>query len=56
MMFLLIFSLIFNVFLNIHEYANKVICIFGIICIFDHGIKGLCLIFNLVSSLVAYDK
>ena len=45
-----VFSLIFKVFINIHEYANK------IICIFDDGIKGLCLSFNLVPSLVAYDK
>ena len=35
MMFFLCFTLIFKVFINIHEYANK------IICIFDHGIKGL---------------
>ena len=41
MMAFLCFSLIFNVFINIYEYANK------IICIFDHGIKGLCLSFNL---------
>ena len=44
------FSLIFKVFINIHEYAYK------IICIFDHGMNGLCLSFNLVPSLVAYDK
>ena len=46
----LCFSLIFNVFINSHEYAYK------IICISDNGIKGLCLSFNLVPSLVAYDK
>ena len=50
MMFFLCFSLIFKVFIDIHEYEYK------IICIFDHGIKGLCLSFNLVPSLVAYDK
>ena len=50
MIFFLRFSLISKVFINIHEYANK------IICIFDHEIKGLCLRFNLVPSLVAYDK
>ena len=44
------FSLNFKVFINIHEYANK------IISIFDHGLKGLCLSFNLVPHLVAYDK
>ena len=38
----LCFSLIFKVFINIHEYANK------IICTFDHGVKGLCLSLNLV--------
>ena len=47
---------VFNVFsyfkdlINIHEYANK------IICIFDHGMKALFLCFNFVPSLVAYDK
>ena len=44
------FSLIFKIFLNIHEYASK------IICIFDHGVKGMFLCFNLVPSFVAYDK
>ena len=44
------FFLIFKVFINSHEYAYK------IICIFEHGIKGMCLSFNLVPSLVAYDK
>ena len=43
-------SLTFKVFINIHESANK------IICISCHGIKGICLTFNLVSSLVVYDK
>ena len=50
MMFFKCFSLIFKVFINIHEYANK------IFCILDHEIKGLCLSFNLLPSLVAYDK
>ena len=48
MMFFYVFSLIYKVFINIHEYAND------IICIFDNGIKGLCLSFNLLPSLVAY--
>ena len=38
------FSLIFKVFINIQEYASK------IICIFDQGMKGLCLSFKLSSS------
>ena len=46
------FPLLFSVFINIHEYnynyANK------ITCIFDHGIKALCLSFNLVQILVIY--
>ena len=50
MIVFLCFSLIFKVFINIHEYANK------IICIFDHGLKGLCLRFNLVPRLVVCDK
>ena len=44
------FPLISKVFINIHEYANKVICISG------HGINGICLTFNLVPRLVNYDK
>ena len=44
------FPLILKVFMNIHEYANLVICISG------HGIKGICLTFNLVPRLVVYDK
>ena len=44
------FSLIFKVFIQNHEYANK------IICIFDHWLKGLRLSFNLVPSLVDYNK
>ena len=50
MMVFYVFSPIFKVFIKIHEYANK------IICIFDHWLKGLRLSFNLVPSLVAYDK
>ena len=46
----LCFSPISKVFMNIHEYENN------IICIFDHEIKGLCLSFDLVPSLVAYDE
>ena len=46
----LCFSLIFKVFINIHEHANK------IICIFDHGIKGLCLSLILGPSLEAYEE
>ena len=44
------FSLIVKVFINIHEYTNY------LICIFDHGIKGLCLRFNLIPSLLGYNK
>ena len=48
MMFLLCFSLKdfknLRILINIHEYANK------IICIFDNGIKSLYLSFNLVPS------
>ena len=44
------FSLILKVFIKNHEYANK------IICIFDHWLNGLRLSFNLVPSLVAYDR
>ena len=39
----------FNVLINIHEYANEIICISG------HGMKGICLTFNLIPSLVVYD-
>ena len=44
------FSLTFKDFINIHEYANQLICIPG------HVVKGSCLSFNLVPSLVVYDK
>ena len=44
------FSLILTVFINIHEHANQ------IICISDHGMKSICLTFNLVPSLLVYDK
>ena len=46
------FPLIFSVFINIHEYANYENVIR---CIFDHGMKGLCLSFILVQILVIYD-
>ena len=36
------FPLFFSVFINIHEYANYANMI---TCIFDHGIKDLCLSF-----------
>ena len=39
------FYLFFKVFINIHEYANK------IICMSEHGVKDHCLSFNLVPSL-----
>ena len=41
---------IFNIFINIDENANM------IISIFDHGMKGVCLSFNLVPILVVYGK
>ena len=46
------FPLFFSVFIDIHEYANYAnkVC-----CIFDHGMKGLCLSFILVQILVLYD-
>ena len=50
MVFFYDFPLISKVFINIHEYANKVICISG------HGMKGIYLTFNLVPRLVVYDK
>ena len=45
------FSLIFSVFINVHEYANFANMI---TCIFDHGMKDLCLSFHLVQNLVIY--
>ena len=42
--------LIFKVFINIHEYANDMIYRS------DHTKNNLCLSFNLVPSLVFYDK
>ena len=45
------FPLFFSNFINIHEYPNYDIMI---TCIFDHGIKGLYLSFNLVQILVIY--
>ena len=44
------FSLISNIFINIHEYANL------IICISEHWMKVLCLNFQLVSSLIVLDE
>ena len=43
-------SLISNIFINIHEYANL------IICIFEHWIKVLCLNIQLVPSLKVSDE
>ena len=48
-MFLWIY-LICKIFININEYANK------IICLFDQGVKCQCLIFNFGPSFVALDK
>ena len=45
------FPLFFSFFMNIHEYANYSNII---TCIFDHGMKGICLSFNLVQMLVNY--
>ena len=44
------FSLISNIFINIHEYANL------IICISEHWIKVLCLNIQLVSSFKVLDE
>ena len=52
MVFFYDFCLIFKVFINIYEYANKIKCIY----ISDHTKKDLCLSFNLVPGLVFYDK
>ena len=46
------FPLFFSVFINIHEYANYAN---NVRCIFDHGVKGLCLSFIFVQILVLYD-
>ena len=51
-LYLLWFSLIFSVFINIHEYAYYANMMR---CIFDHGMKGLCLSFVLVQIWVTYD-
>ena len=48
--FLMIFFF-FSAFMNIHEYANYAN---KITYIFDHGMKGLCLSFDLVQILVIY--
>ena len=45
-----IFSLISNIFINIHEYANL------IICISEHWVKVLCLKIQLVPSLKVLDE
>ena len=45
----LMISLIFSIFINIHEYANYANMI---TCIFDHGMKGRYLSFNSVEILV----
>ena len=47
------YFLLFFFFMNIHEYANYENMI---TCIFDHGMKGLCLSFNLVQMLVIYGQ
>ena len=48
----MIFPYFLAFFINIHEYANYANMIR---CIFDHGMKGLCLSFVLVQILVIYD-
>ena len=45
------FPLIFSVFINIHDYENYANMIS---CIFDHGMKDICLSFYLVQILVIY--
>ena len=45
------FPLFFSVFINMNEYTNYANMI---TYIFDHGMKGLCLNFNLVLILVIY--
>ena len=47
--FLMISLIFLAFFIDIHEYAN---CAITITCIFDHGIKARCLIFNLVQIFV----
>ena len=47
------FALFFSVIINIHEYASYANMI---TCIFDNGMKGLRLSFNLVQILVIYSK
>ena len=44
------YSLISNIFINIHEYANL------IICISEHWMKVLCLNIQLVTSLKVSDE
>ena len=49
MMFFYDFPLIFKVFTNIHEYKNK------IICIFDHGMKVLQSLLPFIKLCEVYD-
>ena len=48
--FCAIFSFVYNVFINIHEYDNL------IICISDNQVKVLCLGISLMLTLVFYDE
>ena len=48
------FSLVFNVFTNIHEYANMQIRLDNLHMY--NSMKGLCLNFNLVPDSVVYDR
>ena len=45
------FPLFFVFLLTIHEYANNADLLN---CIIDHGMKNLCLSFNLVQNLVSF--
>ena len=47
--FFMIFPIFYNIFINIHEYPNYANTV-------DHGMKGLCLSFNLVPILVVCGK
>ena len=51
LLILLMISLIFSIFINIHKCANYANMI---ICIFDHGMKDQRLSFHLVQTLVIY--
>ena len=48
----MIFPYFLAVFINIHEYANYANTVR---CIFDSGMKGLCLSFILVQILVIFE-